>query len=251
MLARTDRANTCSAGRVLVNSRFAQDMVNRIYSIESRVSYHGVDVDWARPDDGEREPFVLSVGSLTPLKGFDFLIHALAEVTIDRRPPLVLVSNFQNPPERAFLQSLAQELNVALILRCNISDSELADLYRRARVVAYAPVREPFGLVALEAMASATPVVAVAEGGVAESVVHEHTGLLTARDPVEFATALLRVFGNRRLAEQLGRNGRDHVLRYWTWDQAATTLEQHLQGVIVQAGRKQTIQKPYPAERIT
>lgn len=232
VLAQGDRTNTRAASRVLVNSEFAKAGIDPIYGIHAFVSYLGVDVDWARPGGREREPFVLSVGSLTPLKGFDFLIRALAQLPADRRPRLIIASNFQNPPESAFLADLARESGVDLTLAGNVSDTELAGFYRRARVVAYAPIREPFGLVALEAMASATPIVAVAEGGIPETVIHENTGLLTRRSEGEFATALLRVYEDRELADRLGSAGRRHVLRSWTWDGAVATLEQHLQAVV-------------------
>ncbi len=144
-LASGDFARTRSASRVLVNSKFVQNQANAIYAINAHVSYLGVDTAWAQPGGDSRRPFVLSVGSLTPLKGFDFLIRALARIPAESRPPLTIASNFQNPPERAFLEELARERGVALTLAGNVSDAELADFYRRARVVAYAPVREPFG----------------------------------------------------------------------------------------------------------
>jgi glycosyltransferase involved in cell wall biosynthesis len=227
-LANNDRRNTRSAQRVLVNSRFMQTLVGPIYGITPHVSYLGVDTDWLHPGEAAREPFVLSVGSLTPLKGFDFLIEALAQIPSVHRPRLVIASNFQNPPERAYLSALAEASNVALTLAGNVDDATLASLYRQARVVAYAPVREPFGLVALEAMASGTPVVAVAEGGIPETVTHEQTGLLAPRDQAAFADALMRLYSDPTLATAYGCNGRERALKHWTWDRAAVTLERHL-----------------------
>lgn len=232
MLADVDRRNVLSADRVLVNSRFMRGVVNPIYDIDAEVSYLGVDTDWAQPLDMPREPFVLSVGSLTPLKGFDFLIEALARVPAERRPPLVIASNFQNPPERAYLEALAQDRGVGLTLTGNVDDAALVTLYNRARLVAYAPVREPFGLVAIEAMACGAPVVAVAEGGIPETVLHEQTGLLTERDPAAFAEALMRLYEDPDLAAAYGRNGRAHVVNRWTWERATAALEGHLMGAI-------------------
>lgn len=227
-LQRIDRANLRSANAVLVNSQFIRESVRRIYQASAIVSYHGVDVDCFRPLSLPRQRFVLSVGSLTPLKGFDWLIRAIARIPLVRRPPLVIVSNFQNPPERAYLEQLAQASGVDLRLLANVSDERLVELYNQAALTAYAPHAEPFGLVPLESMACATPVVAVREGGVAESVVHEETGLLTERDPQQIAAAIERLLDDTTLAERYGRNGRAHVLQHWTWEQAAATLEHHL-----------------------
>jgi len=227
-LQHIDRANLRSAHAVLVNSQFICESVRRIYQAAAAVSYHGVDADLFRPLSLPRQRFVLSVGSLTPLKGFDWLIRAIACIAPARRPSLVIVSNFQNPPERAYLEQLAQAFGVDLRLLANISDARLVELYNQAALTAYAPHAEPFGLVPLESMACATPVVAVREGGVAESIVHEETGLLTARDPQQIAAAIERLLEDATMAETYGRNGRAHVLQHWTWEQAAVTLEHHL-----------------------
>lgn len=229
-LKNRDRYNTRSAGVILVNSQFIQQSVRDIYDRQARVSYLGVDLQQFDPQPDQRLPIVLSVGSLTPLKGFDFLIEAMARLPAARKTPLVIVSNFQNAPERNYLLQLAKERGVELQLRHGISDEQLRLLYSRAQVVAYAPIREPFGLVPVEAMACATPVVAVAEGGVRESVVHEQTGYLTERDPARFAAALDLLLADPRHAENMGCRGREHVTRNWSWDQAAARVETFLEG---------------------
>lgn len=227
-LKRIDRRNTQSAGLVLVNSMFMQQTVRRIYRVEAEVSYHGVDTDYFRPQPAEKRGFVLSVGSLTPLKGFDFLIEAVARLPADRRPPLVIASNFQNPPEQAYLEQLAEQRGVALELLGQVDDEQLLTLYNQAAVVAYAAIREPFGLVPLEAMACGVPVVAVRDGGVQESVIHEQTGLLTGREPEQFAFALQQLLDDPQLAACYGGRGREQVLQNWTWDRAARALEERL-----------------------
>ena len=70
--------------------------------------------------------------------------------------------------------------------------------------------------------------VAVREGGLQESIVHEHTGLLVERDPARFAEAVQQLLANPKLAREYGRNGREHVLQNWTWEKAVDVLETHL-----------------------
>jgi glycosyltransferase involved in cell wall biosynthesis len=230
-LRRVDQRNTARATSVLANSSFTAGNVARVYGRQAHVSYHGVDTTRFAPADASRSrrrPVVLSVGSLTPLKGFDFLVSALARCPAATRPSLVIASNAQNPAERLYLERLAASHDVRLELAGAVGDDDLVRLYNEASVVAYAPVREPFGLVPLEAMACATPVVAVREGGVPESVVDGHTGLLCDRDANQFATAIENLVWDRRLARRMGENGRDHVMRAWTWDHAIASLEEHL-----------------------
>lgn len=230
-LRHTDRANLRRADTVLVNSRFMAGTIREVYGVDAQVSYLGVDTGHFRPLGLARRPFVLSVGSLTPLKGFDFLVEALACCPTERRLRLVIVSNFGNAPERGHLEQLARSRRVEIELVTHAREDDLVRLYNEAVLVAYAPVREPFGLVPLEAMACGTPVVAVAEGGIPESVIDGRTGLLTGRDPRAFAAAIDRVIADAALARQYGDEGRAHVSREWTWERAAARLEAHLSGV--------------------
>ncbi len=244
LLKQADRHNVRQADRVLVNSHFIRRAVNRVYGVEAHVSYLGVDVRQFRPLGLTREGMVLSVGSLTPLKGFDFLIRALARLPAADRPRLAIASNFQNPPERDYLRQLAAELAVDLALLGNVSDQRLVELYNQAQVTVYAPIREPFGLVALESMACGTPVIAVREGGTQETVLHEQTGLLVRRDEREFAEALARLLSNPAQAREYGQAGREHVARHWSWSRAVSTLEGHLEMAI--QSRLQPLGAPLP-----
>jgi glycosyltransferase involved in cell wall biosynthesis len=76
-------------------------------------------------------------------------------------------------------------------------------------------------------MACGTPVVAVAEGGMQETILDGETGFLVQRSPESFAEALLKLYENPELAEQMGAAGRQHVLQNWTWDKAAERLEHY------------------------
>jgi D-inositol-3-phosphate glycosyltransferase len=84
----------------------------------------------------------------------------------------------------------------------------LLSSYYRAADVCLVPSRsESFGLVALEAAACGTPVVAAAVGGLRTLVDHGHTGFLVeGRDPDAFAAYVREVIDNRRLAQELGVN---------------------------------------------
>jgi len=227
-LRRADRAALRRAGRVLVNSRFTQQNVRRLYGVESRVCPHGVDTEQFRPLDLPRDGTVLSVGALTPNKGFDFLIEGIARMEDGKRPSLVIVSNYAEAQERAYLEALAAERRVSVTFRTGVDDGELVTAYNRAALVAYAPVREPLGLVPLEAMACGTPVVGVREGGVPETVRHGETGLLVERHPEALAQAIRRLLDDSALARRMGEQGRRYVSERWGWSQAVAALEEHL-----------------------
>jgi len=215
-----DRRNVRDATLLLTNSYFTAESIYRAYDRRALVSYLGVDTDLFRPLEMPRASFVLSVGAVSPLKGYDFLIDALGCVPAVRRPPLVIVGNTVSRGEHGYLQGLARRRGVSLEVRETVPDMELVQLYNRARALVYTPVLEPFGFVPLEAMACGTPVVAVAEGGVRESVRDGVSGLLTQRIPQHFADALTHLLSDDTMQARLGAAAVSLVRSCWTWDAA-------------------------------
>src|SRR6202012_3028841 len=102
---------------------------------------------------------------------------------------------------------------------------ELLSSYYRAADVCIVPSRsEPFGLVALEAAACGTPVVASAVGGLTTLVDHGHTGFLVDEpDPVAYAEAVSQVFDQPLVAERMSTASVLRAPRY-TWRAASRTL---------------------------
>jgi glycosyltransferase involved in cell wall biosynthesis len=227
VLTHFDRRNVSAAGLVLVNSAYSRESLYRTYGLFAQVCYLGVDTELFRPLSLPRADFVLSVGALTPRKGFDFLLHSLALIPNDRRPRLVIVSNFSDGNEHAYLQSLAGRLGVAVEFHVRIADDELVRLYNQALLTAYSPIMEPFGFVPIESMACGTPVVGVREGGIRESVVDGETGILTDRDPECFAQAMETLLNDPARRAHLGQQGRRHAEKRWQWARSVSDLERY------------------------
>jgi len=230
-LAKFDRANVRAASFVLANSAYTRESLYRVYGIFARVCYLGVDTQLFRPLELPKADFVLSVGALNPHKGFDFLLLSLAKMDVARRPPLVIVSNFAEPREQGYLEDLARRLGVSLSIRVLVSDDELVRLYNQAGLTLYAPIMEPFGFVPLESMACGTPVVGVREAGVRETVLHNETGILTDRDPQQFAEAVQSLLNDEDRCRQYGLRGRAYVEERWSWEQSVQRLGRYLQQV--------------------
>lgn len=215
--------------RMLANSIFTKTRMKAAFGIEAPVSYYGVDIEGFSPSRaGASNNHVLSVGELSPRKGFDFLIESLAYVPTSQRPALRLASNRIDPQEYGYLQNLAKARGVQLQVKSNLDVKQLQEEYSAAKFCVYAPVLEPFGLVPLESMACGVPVIGVREGGVLESIVHEQTGLLVERNPQRFAEAIQYLLSKPDLVMEYGHNSREYVLRNWTWDQSVASLERNL-----------------------
>ena len=184
----------------------------------------GVDLDHFRPEPGgagaaraqlgiaSNAVVLLFVGRIQPLKAPDVLLRAAARLLADdpglRRRLVVVIAGGPSgtglaQPEG--LQRLAVELGIAEVVRFEppVSRDRLADLYRAASVVVVPSYNESFGLVAIEAQACGTPVVAAAVGGLRTSVCDGASGLLVAgHDPADYAAAI------RRLLDEPGLHGR-------------------------------------------
>jgi glycosyltransferase involved in cell wall biosynthesis len=223
-----DGKNASQAKYILANSCFSRETILRAYGLNSYVSYLGIDTELFRPLTSQKENFVLSVGACQPHKGYDFAIRSLSLIDEQKRPKMVIVSNSTKEAWEAHLLRMAAGLRVDLEVKKSIPDGELVDIYNRARLFVYAAILEPFGLAPVEAMACGTPVVAVREGGVRESVVHRETGILTDRDEPTFAAAVTELLQNDYLRKQMGDRGVEVVRGFWTLEQAGARLASHL-----------------------
>src|SRR5580698_2721580 len=180
------------------------------------------------PLDGR---LLLFVGRIQPLKCADVAVETLAELSDSGGEPyrLVVVGGPSGPHGEKALQGLF-DLADARGVREQVhfidpQPHELLSSYYRAADVCLVPSRsESFGLVALEAAACGTPVVASAVGGLTTLVDHGHTGyLVDDPDPVAYAAAVRTVFDEPLAAERLSTASVLRARRY-TWRAAARTL---------------------------
>ena len=228
--ARTERAWAAAHDVILVNSQYSRESVLRAYALDSRVCYPGVDTK-ATAGVGPRADYALSVGAFVPEKNPAFVVDAVARTTaLERR--LVWVANVASPTLVEQVTAHAAEVGVVLEVCVAAPDALLEEHLRRAGVLIYAPRLEPFGLVPLEAMAVGLPVVAVAEGGVRETVVDEVSGLLCPADAGDVAKAADRLMTDDALrlgmVESAGRWARER----FSDEAAGTRLLRELERVV-------------------
>ena len=231
------------ADRLVANTRFeAQDLVSWYDADPTRLSVvqPGVDLDRFRPRSTraadrrrlglpERGYVVAFVGRIQPLKGPDVLINALADPALRDLDVTVVIcggpsgSGLDRPTS---LIELAASLGVSGKVRfvAPQTGEALAALYRSADLVAVPSHNESFGLVALEAQACGTPVVAAAVGGLVTAVTDGVSGVLVdGHDPADWSRVLagLLLAPARRLRLSIGavRHARN-----FSWDRTADGL---------------------------
>lgn len=198
-----------------------------------RVVSPGVDAQHFRPlladeEPWRQEPYLLFAARLQPLKGADLALAAYALLDPSTRPRLVIAGDTSQDfaDYRAELDRLVAEHDLAWSVDFvgSKSPDELALMLRAARIVLVPSHSETYGLIALEASASAVPVIASAAGGLTEAVVHGCSGvLIPEREPRLWAEAMTRVLDDEAYARRLGRNGRTHALGF-SWEEHADHL---------------------------
>ena len=218
---------------ILVNSHYSRESVLRAYDLEARVCRLGVDAEHFRPAAVAREPFVVSVGSMHPQKGPERAVRALATIASAHRPEIVWIANQVSPDYHKYVKRLALAMGVHLSVHVGVSESDVINWLSRATAMIYTPRLEPFGFAPLEANACETPVVAVAEGGLRETIRSGENGVLVDDgDPAALGAAVLRLLQEPALARALGEAGRRLVVERWQWSAAVRQLEQYLEHVV-------------------
>jgi glycogen(starch) synthase len=238
MANRAERVITCSA--------YMREHVADIYGLEeSRITVipNGIDpaelvpvgdldrlrASFAQPD----EKLVLLVGRLVYEKGFQLALEALPSL-IERLGGVRFIVAGSGTAEQE-LRRQAHDLGLdehGTFLGW-IGDDVLHSLYRIADLTVVPSIYEPFGLVALEAMASGCPCLVADTGGLREVVPHEDVGLrFRSRDPASLAAMAERLLTDEILRDRLVAEASEHVLGF-DWADVARQVASVYGGVAV------------------
>lgn len=197
----------------------------------------------------------LYVGRFDRRKGIETLVRAMAQSRWHGKADLRLIiaggyrPGHSDGMECDRIKAMVQELGLNEIVTFpgRLTDAELPSYYAAANVCVVPSHYEPFGLVAIEAMACGTPVVASKVGGLQFTVVPEVTGLLVPpQDQVAFAQAIDRILSNPAWGEQLGEIGRQRVEIAMSWESVAYRLTSVYSKLLAPTTVK-SVQKPQVA----
>ncbi len=233
-----------AADRLIANTSEEAGELVRHYSADPAkvaVVHPGVNLDRFCPADGRQAArarlglpqdalIPLFAGRIQPLKAPDVLLRAVA-VLLDERPELrsrIVVPIVGGPSGSGLtkpegLQKLAARLGIADVVRFRppVGQDQLADWFRAASVLVMPSYSESFGLVAIEAQAAGTPVLAASVGGLPVAVRDGETGFLVGgHDPADYARVLRRFADDASLADRFGSAAARHA-QCFGWDTAA------------------------------
>jgi glycogen synthase len=234
-----ERWITHRSDRVIACSTFMREQIMDVFGVPQvsiEVIPNGIDPEDLQPYDCDEldrlrrefasptESLVLLVGRLVYEKGFQVALEALPRI-IERLPSTRFVVAGSGTHEGE-LRLQARELglmNHGTFVGW-IGDDVLHSLYRIADVCVVPSIYEPFGLVALEAMASSCPCIVADTGGLREVVPHDEVGLrFRARDPESLAEMSVRMLADAKLCRRLVAEAVEHLERFDWADVAERT----------------------------
>lgn len=226
------------ADRIIVSTPHERDALKQLYEVSQenvRVVSGGVDLSLFQPGnrqaaktklgvDGSQT--LLYVGRLDPIKGVEVLIHTVSQITTWRNIEVLVVGGHPSDPEYQRLSEIAREL--AILDRIDFVGAQSHDLlptyYQAADICVVPSYYESFGLVALEAMACGTPVVASRVPGLQTIVRDNQSGYIVPwHCPDAFADRLEILLCNDALRECMGSNARE-IAMSMSWDRSAQAV---------------------------
>jgi glycogen(starch) synthase len=228
---------TYEAWRIIVCSQFMKGEVCRLFdSPDDKIDviYNGVEAerfefDWSDADRGAHrakfakpdEKIVIFVGRFVREKGIQVLLNSACSI-LAREPntKFLIVGGGHRERFERFTEWMG--LRERVLFTGFQANRALQQLYRVADVAVFPSLYEPFGIVALEAMAAGVPVVASDAGGLREVVLHDQTGTLSfAGDSASLAWAVLRVLQDPDRAAELAQKAHQRLGTDFNWSSIA------------------------------
>jgi glycogen synthase len=222
------------ARRVISCSEYMRDQVRTIFELpadKQDVIPNGVDLNefdrpegigaWRAARVKEGEKLLFFAGRLEYEKGVQTVLDALPRV-LEHEPVRFVVAGVGTHASALREHATRLGLDDRVEFLGFIEEEELRMWYAAADLAVVPSLYEPFGMVALETMASGTPCIAADTGGLRELVVHEATGLrFTPGDPESLAGVILRLTTDRRLDQRLTVDARRMLNDQYSWDSIA------------------------------
>ncbi|MEN9835008.1 MAG: hypothetical protein RL011_1201 [Pseudomonadota bacterium] len=205
-LRQWDISSASRVDRFVANSSFVGERVHRLYARDAAVVHPPIATGRFRPSP-KRGGYYLAAGALVSYKRFDLAVAACREA--GKR----LIIAGSGPMEK----SLRAQAGEAVEFVISPSDEELGRLMAEAEALLF-PGVEDFGMIAVEAMAAGTPVIAYGAGGARDFIVPGHTGVFFTEATAEaLAQAILgfdrEQFGSAALVEYAAGYGQEHFLK--------------------------------------
>jgi glycosyltransferase involved in cell wall biosynthesis len=210
-----DRQNSLAANYTLAISYFGRECMMYAYDLFPKISYLGVDEKVFKPMKIKKKNQVLFIGQKLPINGYEYAVKAIESIPKSIRPELKVVTLPKTKEER-------------------LPDNDIAKLYNESLLTLSLSTYDTFGLIPLESMACEVPVIAFNVAGYRETMKDCVTGYLTDFSSKEVAERIIELLNNPEKAAKMGKEGRAHIEKQWTWEYQVKKLEAMLQDIAKQ-----------------
>lgn len=206
--------------RIVANSNNTNSRIKKYYGINNaKVLNGGIDYEMYR-DNGDGRYFIY-VSRISPNKRQDMAIKAF-NIFKKRIKGYRLLLVGPVSKDKFYYDYYKDMVELSKIVKdvqfvINPSDAVLRRLYSRCTASLYPPMNEDYGLVPIESAASRKPVIAIKEGGPAETILNNGTGYLVS-DAEEMAQKMAYLAEHPKIAEHMGRLGRKRVEANYSWN---------------------------------
>lgn len=198
--------------QIVTVSRLSERDIYRVYNRRSLVVHPGISISRERSNTPiwSKRKQVITVGALNDHKNQLFILKVISRL-VDK-PRVNIVCNGYDERYKNELVKYARSNNIDLNIYVNVSEKKLVDLYRRSRLFLYSPKREPYGLVALEAIREGLPIVANNVGGYTE-VLDKTNGIFTTLDINQWSNHVRTLLSDDQLSKKYSRNNQNYAYR--------------------------------------
>ena len=212
-------SNYTELDEIVANSLYSKNYIEKVYKREvNNVVYPGVDWKKFLPSQ-ENKKIILSVNRLFPEKRVDIAIKTMKFLD-DYSLWIVGEGNYKSN-----LEKLVFDLNLENKVKFlgNINEKKLIEVYSKCFCTIFTPLREPFGMVALESMAAGKPVIGCKEGGFTELMENNKHGFLVDPEPEKIAEKIIYLSKNEDVYKKMSENC-IKTAKIYSWDKTSKEL---------------------------
>ncbi|MDS1003620.1 glycosyltransferase [Clostridium sporogenes] len=187
-----------------------------------KVINNGIDLVDRKIEDytiNKDDIIILSVGNLYNTKGIDINLKSLKNL-INEFPSIKYIV-IGDGPEKENLIKLTNKLgiksNVDFLGR--LSNEKVIEWMHKCTIFSLPSWREGFGIVYIEAMSQAKPVIGIKGEGIEDAIIHDKNGILVeGKNYIQLEKELKKLIMNKEMREKIGKNAKKTVLEKFTWD---------------------------------
>ena len=193
---------------------------------EINITYFGVKMDLFKPGKKSKDFTVGTVKALKDKYGIKNIIESL-EIIKKKRPDIKIKCIIAGKGEKEEeYKKLAKEKNIDIDWLGFISQEKASLVWQEISVALFpSDISESFGVSAVEAQACATPVIITKSQGLMESTCENSRILIQKKDSLELANAIIKLYYNPKLRNEMGKNGREYVLKRFEYNKCFKHIE--------------------------